>query len=219
MTKGAVDGVIIVPTGDKSLCHLRKLAKRKIPFILLDRYEEDIAADVVMGDNADTVRQLVNHLIQQGHRKIALINGPAYVSNACERQRAFEEVLLLDGISCRPNLIIETHFKQDNLQDILFGLLSLAPVDRPIAILAANNFIGVNTIRALRELNIRVPDDIAVACFDDPEPLPDYDPFLTVAAQPAYDTGYLSAQLLIERIEQIAPRNDYSKINNFINCS
>jgi LacI family transcriptional regulator len=50
------DGVIIVPTDDKSLSHLRKLAKRKIPFILLDRYVEDIAADVVMGDNADTVR-------------------------------------------------------------------------------------------------------------------------------------------------------------------
>ncbi|ULL18103.1 LacI family transcriptional regulator [Paenibacillus sp. H1-7] len=200
-----VDGVLIAPAGDLSHTNLRKLAKRKVPFVFVDRYVEGIEADLVMGDNAETTRKLVAHLAEQGHKQIALINGPSSVSNARERQQAFEDALVLNGIEVRPHLVIESHFRQDNFPDIVQRLMSLTPEERPTAIVAANNFIGINTLRALRELNLRVPDDIAVACFDDPEPIPDYNPFLTVAAQPAYDMGYIGMQMLIERMEGTAP--------------
>ncbi|MBE1444969.1 LacI family DNA-binding transcriptional regulator [Paenibacillus sp. OAS669] len=200
-----VDGVLIAPTGEPSLAHLRKLAKRKVPFVFADRHVDGIAADLVMGDNAETTRKLVAHLVEQGHRKIALINGPDTASNARERRQAFTDALILNGLQWAPEDIIETHFRQDNFPDIVRSLMSLAPSGRPTSILAANNFIGVNTLRALREMNLRVPEDIAVACFDDPEPIPDYNPFLTVAAQPAYDMGFIGMQMLIERIEGKAP--------------
>ncbi|WP_028547461.1 LacI family DNA-binding transcriptional regulator [Paenibacillus sp. UNC451MF] len=200
-----VDGVLIAPTGDPSLANLRKLAKRRVPFVFVDRYVEGIAADLVMGDNAETTRKLVAHLVEKGHRKIALINGPSTASNARERLLAFTDALTLNGLDLIPELLIETHFLQDNFSEIVRTLMSLSPSGRPTAILAANNFIGVNTLRALREMNLQVPDEIAVACFDDPEPIPDYNPFLTVAAQPAYDMGYIGMQMLIERIEGTAP--------------
>lgn len=200
-----VDGVLIAPTGDGSAANLRKLVKRRIPFVLLDRCVEPIAADIVSGDNQDTTRKLVNHLLELGHRRIALINGPSSVSNARERFQAFKDALVLAGLEVDPSLVIETHFKQDNFAEIVSKLISLDAAARPSAILAANNFIGVNTLRALRSLNIRVPEDVSVACFDDPETIPDYNPFLTVAAQPAYDMGFVGMQLLIERIEGSAP--------------
>lgn len=200
-----VDGVLIAPTGDDSLSNLRKLAKRKVPFVFIDRYVDGIACDLVLGDNTETTRKLVDHLVAQGHRKIALINGPSTISNARERRKAFQDALTLNGLELNSKLIIETHFRQDNFSDIVNTLVTLTPDERPTAILAANNFIGVNTIRALRQLGIQVPDEVAVACFDDPEPIPDYNPFLTVAAQPAYDIGYMGMQMLIERIEGTAP--------------
>ncbi|WP_282940958.1 LacI family DNA-binding transcriptional regulator [Paenibacillus sp. RC67] len=203
-----VDGVLIAPTGDPSLANLRKLAKRRVPFVFVDRYVDGIAADLVMGDNAETTRKLVAHLVEQGHRRITLINGPDTVSNARERRLAFTDALTLNGLEMSPELLIETHFRQDNFSDIVRTLINLSPSGRPTAILAANNFIGVNTLRALREMNLRVPEDIAVACFDDPEPIPDYNPFLTVAAQPAYDMGYMGMQMLIERIEGTAPSSN-----------
>lgn len=200
-----VDGVLIVPAGGESAAHLSKLVKRRVPFVYIDRTVDAYPADSVTGDNLSTTRQLVKHLLELGHDRIALINGPGYLSNARERAQAFQETLLLSGIPLDPDYMIETHFKSDNLDEIIHKLMSLKPEKRPTAVLAANNFIGVNTLRALRALKLRVPEDMAVACFDDPDIIPDYNPLLTVAKQPAYDMGFIGMQLLIERIQGGAP--------------
>ena len=72
--------------------------------------------------------------------------------------------------------------------------------DGPTAIFAANNFIAFGAVRALREVGLRVPDDISVVAFDDlPAEWVD-EPFLTVAAQPAYDIGRRAAELMIDRL-------------------
>ena len=72
--------------------------------------------------------------------------------------------------------------------------------DPPTAIFAANNFIAFGAVRALRELGLRVPEDISVVAFDDlPAEWVD-EPFLTVAAQPAYDIGRRAADLMIDRL-------------------
>lgn len=200
-----VDGVIITPTGDASEKSLEKLTKRKIPFVLLDRSVNHIQADIVKGDNVTAMRKLVDHLIEQGHSKIALINGPETVSTVRERHQAFTDCMQLAGLEAKKEWMFHTHFKQDNFEEIVRKIFSFPADDKPTAILAASNFIGVNTVRAVRSLNLRVPEDIAVACFDDPEIIPDYNPFLTVVAQPAYDIGSIGMQMLIERIEGHAP--------------
>ncbi len=205
LMSAGVDGVLLVPSGEASASHVKKLVKRSIPFVYVDRTIPQVPADSISGDNFQTTRQLVQHLIALGHRKIAFINGPSSLSNVRERDQAFRETLLLAGIEPNPAYMIETHFKQDNFDEIIAKLVSLQQGERPTAILAANNFIGVNTLRALRTLQIRVPEEMAVTCFDDPDIIPDYNPFLTVAKQPAYDMGFLGMQLLIERIQSGAP--------------
>jgi LacI family transcriptional regulator len=72
--------------------------------------------------------------------------------------------------------------------------------DPPTAIFAANNFIAFGAVRALRELGLRVPDDISVVAFDDLPAEWVEEPFLTVAAQPAYDIGRRAAELMIDRL-------------------
>jgi LacI family transcriptional regulator len=205
LISAGADGILITPAGDNSVSNLRKLVKRRIPFVMLDRIVESVSADVVSGDNLATTKKLIDHLLELGHRKIALFNGPSSLSNARERLQAYKNSLAIAGIEVDPSLIIETHFKQDNFEEIISKLISFDPSSRPSAIVAANNFIGVNTLRALRSLQIVVPEEVSVVCFDDPETIPDYNPFLTVAAQPAYDMGFIGMQLLIERIEGSAP--------------
>ncbi|MGG1514165.1 LacI family DNA-binding transcriptional regulator [Paenibacillus oryzisoli] len=200
-----VDGVLIVPASDESEDNMKKLVKRGIPFVYVDRTLDAIPADSVKGDNYNTTRLLVQHLIQLGHKRIAFINGPRYLSNTRERALAFRETMGLHELETNPVYMFETHLKKDSMEEIIDKWASLQSVERPTAILAANNFIGVNTLRALQALHLQVPDDVAVACFDDPDIIPDYNPFLTVAKQPAYDMGYLGMQLLIERIQGTAP--------------
>ncbi len=71
---------------------------------------------------------------------------------------------------------------------------------RPTAIFAANNFIAIGALQALREVGLRVPEDMALVCMDDIPHVSEIDPFLTVAAQPAYEIGATAARLLIERL-------------------
>ena len=75
----------------------------------------------------------------------------------------------------------------------------------PTAIFAANNFIAIGALKALQAKGLRVPEDIAMVAFDDlPESMVTF-PFLTVAAQPAYDIGVQGVRLLLERLESEEP--------------
>src|SRR5262249_55112807 len=88
-------------------------------------------------------------------------------------------------------------------------LMDLPPDQRPTAIFAANNFIGVGIIEALREVHMNVPHDIALVCFDDIELASAIYPFLTVMAQPARTFGTMATQFLLDRLsgaEQSPPR-------------
>lgn len=206
-----VDGVLFAPASDGSKKHLRTLIKHRIPFVLIDRSIDDIESDIVLGNSREGTRLLLQHLIEQGHRSIALINGPADVSTARERQQAYEETLKLADLPVNPHLMVESRYKQDDAQSAVKKLLQLPYEERPTAIFAANNFIAVSAIKALREQGVHVPEDMAVVCFDDLEPASSLNPFLTVAAQPAYSFGSIGTQLLIERIEGTAPP-EYRKI-------
>jgi LacI family transcriptional regulator len=71
---------------------------------------------------------------------------------------------------------------------------------RPTALLAANNFITSGAFRAVREAGLRVPEDISIVSFDDLPMASDVGPFLTVAAQPAYEMGRRATELLLTRL-------------------
>ena len=76
--------------------------------------------------------------------------------------------------------------------------LTLSP--RPTALFAANNFIAIGAYRALGGAGLHVPDDIAMVAFDDLPPALILEPFLTVAAQPAYEMGQIATELLLARL-------------------
>ncbi|MFD1673679.1 LacI family DNA-binding transcriptional regulator [Alicyclobacillus fodiniaquatilis] len=195
-----VDGVMIAPSGDISIHNLNMLSKYKIPFVLVDREVEGITSDLILGDNRQGVELLMKHLIERGHRRIVLINGPDYVSNAREREKAFKDIVNREKLENNISPIFQTRYKQESTDDIVNEILSVNVPHRATAILAANNFIGVSVIKSLRKIGMRIPEDMAVVCFDNPEFIQDFNPFLTVAAQPAYDFGYIGMQYLIERI-------------------
>jgi LacI family transcriptional regulator len=77
---------------------------------------------------------------------------------------------------------------------------AMAVTPRPTALFAANNFIAIGVLQALDEMHLRVPDDVAVVAFDDLPPAMVTFPFLTVAAQPAYEMGQRSVAVLLDRM-------------------
>ncbi|WP_336780158.1 LacI family DNA-binding transcriptional regulator [Paenibacillus illinoisensis] len=205
-----VDGVLFAPAGDRSLDHLQQLHERNIPFVILDRTVPGITSDVIAGDSRQGALLLIRYLTELGHRRIALVNGSSEVSTARLREEGYAEGLREAGIKVDPKLVLRTGYR-DFSDEAGMEQLLMQP-DKPTAIFAANNMLAIGVIRLLRKRGLRVPEDISVVCFDDLDLASAFDPFLTVAAQPAYDFGAKGMHMLIDRIEGTAPTDPQTVI-------
>ncbi|MDQ8737643.1 LacI family DNA-binding transcriptional regulator [Paenibacillus sp. LHD-38] len=196
-----VDGVLVAPAGDPSLPHLETLRKHKVPFVLLDREVPGIECDIVLGDSKDGAKRLVEHLATKGHRSIAIVNGSPSISSARLRLQGYQEGMKLNDLKYDDRYVFETSFGPlSDLTEMGQWLDQLDPP--PTAIVAGNNVLAVEMLRLLRERGISVPDEMSIVCFDDLGPYSEVEPFLTVAAQQAYQFGYMGMQMLVERIQE-----------------
>ncbi|WP_123040984.1 LacI family DNA-binding transcriptional regulator [Cohnella candidum] len=196
-----VDGVLVAPAGDPSLPHLEKLRAHKVPFVLMDREVPGIECDVVLGDSKEGGHRLTQLLIDRGHRRIAMINGSSSVSSARLRLQGYREALKLNDLPCADGDVYETSFgPRSDLSGIEAWLDAMPSL--PTAIVAGNNVLALEVMSVLRNRGVAVPDEVSLVCFDDLGPYAEFDPFLTVAAQQAYQFGYMGIQMLIERIRE-----------------
>ncbi len=193
-----VDGVIIAPY-DSDVQNLAKLRHRNIPTVIIDRYIEGWNVDAVSGDSISGAYALVQHLINLGHKRIAMISGPENTSTAADRVAGYRIALGEAGIPLEPGLIKHGEFRVASGERLTYQVL--AEGLKPTAIFAANNAIAMGVVDALEKRGLRVPQDIALVCFDDLPNTSHFFPFLTVAVQPAYDMGVNAAQLLLSRLE------------------
>ena len=192
-----VDGVIIAPC-DADAGNLSALRNRDIPTVIVDRRVEGWDVDSVSGDSVAGAHALVRHLLGAGHRRIAAISGPLAVSTADDRIAGYRLALEEAGILFDERLVKRGEFRAASGERLTCELLDegLAPT----AVFAANNVLALGVLKALGRRGLRVPQDLALVCFDD---LPETSlllPFLTVVAQPAYDMGVHAAQLLLSRL-------------------
>lgn len=196
-----VDGVLLVPAGSPR-ASIRLLRAHKVPLVVLDRRVPGQRVNNVRCDSEAGAYALARHLIELGHRRIGVLTGRRAISTSADRvagvRRALEEAdLTLDEALVRWGGF---NFGNANLADghQMAESVLTATDDPPTALFAANNFIAFGTIRALREMGLRVPDDVSVVAFDDLPTEWVSDPFLTVAAQPAYEIGRRAAEMMID---------------------
>lgn len=197
MIASRVDGVIMAPAG-RSTTSLRTLTGAGIPTVLIDRALPDGAADIVRGDSRGGAKTLTRHLLNKGHRRIALINGHLDTSVAQEREGGYREALTEADVKVDDRLISSGTWFIDDAAVRAGALLDRGVA--PTAILATNSFMVIGTLRALRERGLSVPEVISLVCFDDLEWAAEIDPFLTALSQPAYEMGATAMRLLVERI-------------------
>jgi LacI family transcriptional regulator len=194
-----VEGVAIAPVSDRSHSHLRRLTRYGVPFVLIDRTLPGVDCDIVVGDNANGARRLVQHLVSLGHRRIGFIVESDEVSTARDRHRGYVEGLEAAGIPLDQSLIARSTVDPGGGFDGMCRLLELE--NRPTAVFTVNNLVALGAIEAVRAAALEVPDDVALVCFDDIEYASRLYPFLTVMAQPAETIGTLGTQLLLDRVE------------------
>ncbi len=196
-----VDGVLLVPAdslGEESRQAVEALQAQQVKVVVLDRRIDGVAVDSVRGDSVGGARQLTEHLLALGHRVIGCLSGPTNLSVTVERVSGYSQALQAAGLAVDERLIRYGAFTAESGHTQTRELLGQAP--RPSALFAANNFLAIGAMRALREAGLRTPDDMSLAVFDDLPASYVAEPFLTVAAQPAYELGAAAAALALRRI-------------------
>ena len=195
-----VDGILLVPARSRSVS-VELVRAQGTPVVVLDRRVPGLEVDIVRGDSEAGAYRLVKLLLDLGHRRIAVLSGPKNVSTAEDRVAGYRRAMAEAGIA--DELAYYGNFNPDSGYEMAKEALEVSP--RPTALFAANNFIAIGALRALREFGFQVPEDIALVCFDDLPPVLINSPFLTVAAQPAYEMGRQATQLLLGRLAGEAP--------------
>ncbi len=194
-----VDGFLYVPASDNPE-PIRKIHQQGIPAVVLDRHIEGVDVDFVRSSSLDGACKLVNYLLDLGHRRIAVLNGPSNVATARERLEGYKQAIVAAGFDYDASSTLFGGFTVDSGRQMMEKLLTKGQL--PSAIFATNNFIAIGALQVLRQNGLRVPEDISVVCFDDIPASYIVEPFLTVVAQPAYQIGQRAAELLVERINQ-----------------
>ncbi len=197
-----VDGVLLVPARS-AVEPVKFVQSQNTPVVVLDRRIPNSQTDAVRCDSEDGAYQLTRLLLSLGHRRIAMLSGPRGVSTAEDRVAGYRRALLEAGVEVDTALVYYGEFSLESGYAMTGQMLARTP--RPSALFAGNNFIAIGALRALRDAGLRVPEDIALVGFDDLPADLVVDPFLTVAAQPAYEMGRQATELLLARLSEEAP--------------
>jgi len=192
-----IDGIVLVPAHSAPE-PIDMIQKQGIPVVVLDRKIPDLQVDIVRADSENGAYQLTDHLLSLGHRHIAILAGPETVSTAHDRVEGYRRAVAAYGLSAEATTIYWGAFTVDSGREMALQALSANP--QLTALFAANNFIAIGAIQAIREKGMAVPDDIALVTLDDIPAVFTIEPFLTVARQPAREMGQKAAQLLLDRL-------------------
>lgn len=195
-----VDGIILTSTS-MQLDDIVQLNQNNIPYVLVDRRLEDIETNYVGIDNYKGAVEAIEYLINKGSKRIANISvGPAFVSSLEDRKKAYKDTLEKHKINYNPDLdlMVSYNHLETELQVQLKALFE-SP-EKPDALFVANNKLAIETLKNLKDLNINIPNDVLVVCFDN-IPLFDILPFpITAMAQPIPQICLNATQLLFKEI-------------------
>ena len=204
LLKRRIDGILFVPADDSPEA-VELIRGQNVNVVVLDREipgVEDL--DIVRGDSLGGAYDLALHLVELGHKEIAILTGPQRISTSVERVAGFRRAMQEMGLDHNLDNVYWGAFNQSSGFAIATEALASRP--RPTALLAVNNFIAHGAIQAVHSAGLSVPEDISIVSFDDiPENI-NPTPFLTAAVQAAYDMGFQATKLLLARLADEGPQ-------------
>ncbi len=202
-----VAGVIICGVddgGEQEAALLATLDRDGIPVVAVDRGVLNGKIPSVMIENREACFEAVEYLIKGGHKRIAFVETGQSVGIMEDRFRGYKEALEAYGLEVSKDLFY--HLKSTNLEYLhqANGLVKKIRRAKPkiTAIFATADVVAIEIIRAAKQLNIRVPEDLSVIGFDDIQLAELIDPPLTTVWQPKYEMGQISMIVLNSMIKE-----------------
>ena len=197
LSSNRVAGIILTSSGN-NVEYVKKIIKKGIKIVLLDRFIKGIDCDAVVAEHENAAYNATKYLIEQGFTKIGIICGPLNITSGQERFNGYIKALKEAGISEDKNLIKIGTFKKQS--GIAFLKELMTGPTKPEAIFTANLDLTLGAIEMIKHMKLNIPEDISIIGFDDSEWFKIISPPITVVAHSSYDYGASAARLLFERI-------------------
>jgi LacI family transcriptional regulator, galactose operon repressor len=199
-----VDGLIYFPGTRVPNAALRAAVAEGVPVVVVDERIDNLSG--VFVDNFDGGRQVGAYLASLGHRSILFLGGPEGLPTVIDRLNGLRAGLEAAGVPADTMRICYGEYRASHGYEAIHtfareGILAPDAVQRPTAVVAANDLIALGALRALRELNLRIPRDCSLVGFDGIELTSLISPSLTTVQQPFGKVASSAVQLLLSRIE------------------
>jgi LacI family transcriptional regulator len=186
-------GVIITPA-DRGAAAL--LSRNGVDVVEVDRQLADVECDAVVLDNERGGREATAHLLELGHRRVALLMAETDWTSDAGRLQGYLAAHDEAGVPVDEKLILALRFHAPDAEERIDALLR---DERPTAVFAANNTLAEDAWHVLRKRGIRLPEDLSLVGFDDVPWMAMVEPGITAVSQPVLEMGRRAAELLLRR--------------------
>ncbi|AKD03731.1 LacI family DNA-binding transcriptional regulator [Pontibacter korlensis] len=198
--RARVDGIIAsIGKNTENFEHFRNAQKKGMPLVLFDRTTDELEVSQVLIDDYWGAYKVVEHLIEQGCRRIAHFTNPKKVSVFKERLRGYVDALKDNGLPYEEELVVPSNLQLADGRASMEQLLQLKEL--PDAVFSASDFGAMGAMQVLKEHNIQIPQQIALAGFSN-DPFTSFtDPPLTTVDQLSITMGKRTAELFFQQLK------------------
>ena len=193
------DGIIVMsqtPKDDEFIAHV---LREKIPLVVLNREVIDQHVTTILSDDLTGAYNLTKYIIEQGHKKIALIEGKPEFRSAYKRKQGFINAHHEAGLSVNEDYILKGNYDLESGYASMQMILEIQ--DRPSAVFCSNDEMALGAMKAIKQRGIVMPDEISIAGFDDMGFTAYLTPSLTTVLRPVEDMSKEGTQILLNKIE------------------
>ncbi|WP_010269955.1 LacI family DNA-binding transcriptional regulator [Paenibacillus senegalensis] len=205
VTKKNYDGVLVMSQSDEDDGFIRHLVAQEIPVVVLNREVEGMEVANMVSDDRQGSYRMVEHLIECGHQKIAIIEGRADFRSTSVRKQGYLDALQAYDIPVKKQYQVQGNYDLASGYSCMLKLLRLE--EAPTAVFCMNDDMAVGALRAALEKGFQVPDQISVAGFDDNLFSGYLTPALTTVKRPIEQISRRGAELLLAMLnKQLEPQ-------------
>ena len=206
MYKHQVDGYLITPAPgmEEDIAQLLQLRQ---PLVLMDSYFEGLDTPYVLVDNYKGIRTCMQHLLQKGYRKVGLITADLELVQLQQRNRAYRDACTEAKIPAASQYILKIAYDMPQKAIIKEIGAFLSRYRDMEAVVFATNYLGVAGMESISNLGLRIPDDLAVVCFDDHDVFRLYPPGISALQQPIEHIAKTAIALLMKQLGAVKAKS------------
>ncbi|MHB1346561.1 MAG: LacI family DNA-binding transcriptional regulator [Candidatus Humimicrobiaceae bacterium] len=194
-----IDGIILAAIGENNEFVREVIEKLNIPLVVIDNKIKGVKCNVVLHDNIKGSYLLTKHLIEHGHKDIACISGPFNETSGKRRIEGFRNALDEFRIKSNDNFLKISDWTMSGGYDSTMKIFENSG-NKPTALFIGNSVMALGSLKALRELKFKVPEDVAIVSFDSLSFIEATNPPLTTLERSEYKIGETAAKILYENI-------------------